>query len=365
MTRDNIDSVIRALRRVNIQGSFFGQTVAIRFGLSESDIETLEQLIDMGATTAGKLSEITGLTSGAVTRVIDRLEQAGFVRRVPDPADRRRVIVEIVPEKVASVQSTLNRVGSASAKEIGRYTDAQLALITDFLTRMEQITHDEATTLRETSSGDDDPGGEYGGTSSEHRAPLGGLTSARLHVRSGLSSLRIRPGAGALDLYRAAFEGATPQVRLRDGRVLVQYRGLPFDWRKRAATFALNPSIPWSFEIVGGIQRVEADLRTMDVRRLEITGGMERVQIELDQPVGTVPIRMVGGAKTIRIERPRDVSVRVKAVGGTGGLTLDGTATGRDGAPTMLETPSWAKDRNRYDVEVVGGSKSIDVVGRP
>ena len=102
MNRENIDSVLRSLRRVNLQGSFLGQTVAIRFGLSESDIETLEQLIDMGATTAGKLSEITGLTTGAVTRVIDRLEQAGYVRRVPDPADRRRVIVEVVPEKVAA-----------------------------------------------------------------------------------------------------------------------------------------------------------------------------------------------------------------------------------------------------------------------
>jgi hypothetical protein len=154
-------------------------------------------------------------------------------------------------------------------------------------------------------------------------------------------------------------------VRLRDGRVLVQYRGLPFDWRKRTATFGLNPSIPWSFEIVGGIQRVEADLRSMDVRRLDITGGIERAQIELDRPVGTVPIRIVGGAKTIRIERPRDVAVRVKAVGGTGGLTLDGMVTGKHGAPTMLETASWAADRDGYDVEIVGGSKSIDVVGRP
>src|SRR2546425_11270338 len=119
MKRENIDSVLRSLRRVNLQGSFLGQTVAIRFGLSESDIETLEQLIDMGATTAGKLSEITGLTSGAVTRVIDRLEQAGFVRRVPDPADRRRGIVEGVPEKGASVPSTLNRVGGAPAHGIG------------------------------------------------------------------------------------------------------------------------------------------------------------------------------------------------------------------------------------------------------
>src|SRR6188472_4693338 len=107
MNRQNIDSVLRSLRRVNIQGSFLGQTVAVRFGLSESDIETLEELIDMGATTAGKLSEVTGLTSGAVTRVIDRLEQAGYVRRVPDPTDRRRVIVEVIPDKVAAVEATM------------------------------------------------------------------------------------------------------------------------------------------------------------------------------------------------------------------------------------------------------------------
>src|SRR3990172_9442545 len=137
MKREHIDAVVRSLRRVNIQGSLFGQTVAIRFGLSESDIETLEALIEMGASTAGRLADVTGLTSGAVTRVIDRLEQCGYVRRVPDPVDRRRVIVEIVPDKVAAIESALDRVGAASAEEIGRYTDAQLTLITGFLTRME------------------------------------------------------------------------------------------------------------------------------------------------------------------------------------------------------------------------------------
>ena len=364
MTRDNIDSVLRALRRVNLQGSFFGQTVAIRFGLSESDIETLEALIEMGASSAGRLSELTGLTSGAVTRVIDRLEQAGFVRRVPDPADRRRVIVEAIPDKVAAVQATLNRVGSASADEIGRYTDAQLALITDFLTRMEQITRGEAATLRENPGGGDG-GADAAVATSEHSAPLGGLTSAKLHVRSGLSSLRLRPGIDARDLYRAAFEGATPQVRLRDGRVLVQYRGLPFDWRKRTATFGLNPAIPWTIELLGGIQKVEADLRTIDVRRFDLVGGAERVQLELDRPTGEVPIRIVGGAKTVRLERPRGVPVRLKIVGSTGSATLDGTRLGRKGGESVLESHGWAASRDRIALEVVGGSKSIEIVDRP
>jgi DNA-binding MarR family transcriptional regulator len=360
MKRDNIDAVLRSLRRVNLQGSFFGQTVAIRFGLSESDIETLEALIEMGASTAGRLGELTGLTSGAITRVIDRLEQAGYVRRVPDPADRRRVIVEVVPEKVAAVKSTLDRIGSASADEIGRYTDAQLALISDFLTRMEQITREEATSLREHA-----PETTEGEQSSEHSAPLGGLTSARLLIRSGLSEVRLRPGGAPGELYRAEFQGATPQVRLRDGRVIVQYRGMPFDWRKRKATLGLNATIPWAIEIVGGVGQVEADLRAIETTRFELTGGSQRIELELGPPRGEGAVRIVGGASTIRIERPATVAVRLSVVGGSGQIDLDGMRLGEKGGKATVESPGWGATRDRYSVEIVGGSKSIEVLGRP
>jgi DNA-binding MarR family transcriptional regulator len=361
MNRQNIDSVLKSLRRVNIQGSFLGQTVAIRFGLSESDIETLEQLIDMGATSAGKLSEITGLTTGAVTRVIDRLEQAGYVRRVSDPADRRRVNVEVVPEKIAAVQATLDRVSSASAEEIGHYTEAQLELIADFLTKMEQITREEAASLRE--SPETAPDG--GPASSEYFAPIGGLHAARLSIRSGLSSLRVRPVLNEAELYRATFEGATPQVRLRDGRVLVQFKGVGFDWRKRVATFGLNTSIPWAIEMVGGVQKVEADLRSIDVRSFDIVGGVERAQIELGRPTGEARIRIVGGVKNARVERPAGVPMRLNVAGGSDGIIVDGVRLDRRGGPTTLESPGWGPDGDRIDVSIAGGSKSIEIVARP
>src|SRR5439155_30665 len=83
---------------------------------------------------------------------------------------------------------------------IGRYTDAQLALISDFLTRMEQVTKAEATTLRETPEAADDGGL----ASSEHSAPVGALREARLAMRSGLSELRLGAGADPRELYRAA-----------------------------------------------------------------------------------------------------------------------------------------------------------------
>jgi DNA-binding MarR family transcriptional regulator len=361
MNRENVDSVLRSLRRVNIQGSFLGQTVAIRFGLSESDIETLEQLMDMGATTAGKLSEITGLTSGAVTRVIDRLEQSGYVRRVPDPADRRRVIVEVVPEKIAAVQSTLDRVTDKGAEEIGRYTDAQLALIADFLTKMEAITREETEQLRESPATSPDGGP----ATSEHVVPIGGLKQGHLAIRSGLSSLRLRPGLNPAELYRASFEGSTPHVRLRDGRVLVRFKGIGFDWRGRTATFGLNTTIPWTVELVGGIQKVEADLRAIELRGFDIVGGAERVQLELGQPAGESHVKIVGGVKTLRLERPAAVPMRLTVAGGTDSMVLDGVRLERRGGPTTLESPGWANDKARFDVSIVGGAKSIEVVARP
>ena len=100
-----------------------------------------------------------GLTTGAVTRVIDRLEQAGYVRRVPDPADRRRVIVEVVPEKVAAVEATLARDRRGQCPgDRPLHARPSSPLINDFLTRMAAITREEATALREHPSEGDGAG---------------------------------------------------------------------------------------------------------------------------------------------------------------------------------------------------------------
>ena len=358
--RQGIEGVVRALRRVNFQGSIFGQTIAIRLGLSESDIDALELLIDTGAATAGKLAELMGLTSGAVTRLVDRLEQAGYVRRVTDPADRRRVVIEVVPERVATIESLLESLERAAAAEVDRYSPEQLATINDFLSRMADLTQSESARLRTLTEDDaSEPTGP-----AEHSAPLGGLPSARLMFRSGAQELRLRAGRSAAELYRARFDGATPQVRLRDGRVLVQYRGIPFDWRKRVATIGLNPSIPWSLEAVGGVNRVEADLREIDVRRLDLIGGSERVQAELGQPTGEIPIRIVGGAKTIRFERPAGVPVRIRIKGGVGQVEVDRQSYGSKSGDTSVESRGWSETGDRFSVEVVGGAKTITLVER-
>jgi DNA-binding MarR family transcriptional regulator len=358
MKRDSIDSVIRSLRRVNLQGSFFGQTVAIRFGLSESDVEALEVLLDSGAATAGRLSELMGLTTGAVTRVIDRLEQAGYVRRVPDPADRRRVIVEVVPDKVAAVEATMARVGDASAPEMGHYSEAELAVINDFLTRMATITREEATALR------DAPGGHEGAISSEYAAPIGGLSQARLLFRSGANELTLRGEPGLQELYRARFDGPVPVVRVRDGTVTIGYKGFgkPWDWRKRNSDVALTGAIPWTVDIVGGAHKLTADLSAIDLRSFDVTGGADSVRLSLGRPSGELPIRVLGGANKVRIERPAGVPARVIVDGGAAGIELDRQRLGSSAGHIQLESGMTKNATDLVVVEVTGGVAKLQVV---
>jgi DNA-binding MarR family transcriptional regulator len=358
MDRETIESVIRSLRRVNLQGSFFGQTVAIRFGLSESDVEALEVLLDTGAATAGRLSELMGLTSGAVTRVIDRLEQAGYVRRVPDPADRRRVVVELVPEKMAAVEATMARFGEKSASEMGRYSDAELAVINDFLTRMAEITRDEANALR------DSPDRE-GGSQSEYAAPVGGLDRARLQFRSGANELLLRGSADFDDLYRAKFDGPVPQVRLRDGIVSMQYKGRwQWDWRERRADVSLNSSIPWDIEVTGGSKALQGKLGAVDLRSFELTGGVDQLRLTLGRPAGIVPIRLIGGSNHARFERPAGVHVQLKLSGGAGGVEFDRQKLGGTAGHSLLETTGAAEASDRFVIELTGGASRIAVVER-
>ena len=108
-----------AMRRSSAQGVIFGQTVANVAGISGSDLECLDFLNLEGRVTAGRLAEVTGLTTGAITGVVDRLEKAGLVRRERDEADRRKVFIAIVPENVAADRPVLraDAAGDAQALE--------------------------------------------------------------------------------------------------------------------------------------------------------------------------------------------------------------------------------------------------------
>jgi hypothetical protein len=268
--------------------------------------------------------------------------------------------VEVVPERVATIESLLDSLERAAAEEIEQYSPEQLALISDFLSRMADLTQTESTRLRGSPEGHPSEPTRP----AEHVAPLGGLKEARLTFRSGAQDLQLRSGSAPADLYRARFDGATPHVRLRDGRVLVQYRGIPFDWRKRSATLDLNPSIPWTIEIAGGVVHIDAELHEIDLRRFGLSGGSDRVQLVLGRPRGTVPIEVVGGVKALRLQRPKGSELSLSVQGGAARVEFDGRRLGAKGGETTVESEGWRAERDRFEVKVIGGAKTIEMVRR-
>ena len=100
----------QALRKVAAQSVLLSGAVARLAGLNSTDLKCLDLLLLSGGTTAGTLAAHTGLTTGAITSVIDRMEAAGFARRRRDPDDRRRVLVEALPRYVQEIDSR-HRVG--------------------------------------------------------------------------------------------------------------------------------------------------------------------------------------------------------------------------------------------------------------
>ncbi|WP_093605465.1 MarR family winged helix-turn-helix transcriptional regulator [Lentzea waywayandensis] len=112
----------------------FHTKVAARMGLSATD----EKCIDLamraeGPLTAGRLAELSGLSTGAVTGVIDRLEHAGFVRRVRDPHDRRKVLVEVTIGDVEKFGQLFEEARQSLIEVLGHFGDDELQVIERYL----------------------------------------------------------------------------------------------------------------------------------------------------------------------------------------------------------------------------------------
>ena len=145
--KDLMSALEQALRDVSGTGVLFSQAAAERLGLNSTDLECLG-VIASGPATAGELAQATGLTTGAITGVIDRLERAGYARREHDKEDRRKVRVRAQPEALQRTAPIFEPMRRASAEVLSRYDDAELALILDFLTRAQTASVKVVAALR-------------------------------------------------------------------------------------------------------------------------------------------------------------------------------------------------------------------------
>ena len=144
-----LDALNREMRKQVAEVVLFNQAVADRLGMNPTDLQCLNVLGETGPVTAGRLAELTGLTTGAITGVVDRLERAGYARREADPDDRRRVIVvPLLDQAAREIGPLYDAMGRAFAELCARYSDEELALILDFITRTHPVNQEQTARLR-------------------------------------------------------------------------------------------------------------------------------------------------------------------------------------------------------------------------
>ncbi|WND33465.1 MarR family winged helix-turn-helix transcriptional regulator [Streptomyces sp. BB1-1-1] len=127
------------LRRMNGEINRLVQSFAGEHGLHATDVQALAAILDaQEPMTPGRLREHLGLTSGAVTACVDRLERAGHVRRVRESADRRVVHLHYVPDARAAARTYFRPLAEAAAATCARFDDSELTAVLRFLAAMNE-----------------------------------------------------------------------------------------------------------------------------------------------------------------------------------------------------------------------------------
>jgi len=148
-TREQIINNLLLSTRKEIRAAIlFVNTMSEITGMHSTDIKCLDFLSDVKFATAGELAKITGLTTGAITAVIDRLEKIGFVKREADSKDRRKIIVRIVAEHPNNLELVRNIFVDKLPNNLSEYKDEELNLITNWNKKLSDIFHSEIEKIR-------------------------------------------------------------------------------------------------------------------------------------------------------------------------------------------------------------------------
>jgi len=127
----------------------FNQAVADHVGMHPTDLQCVSLLtMEPGPLTTGQIGELTGLTSGSASRLVDRLERAGYVTRQHDAQDRRRVLISPVPDAVQRLNAVWEDLSKGWTDEFVDYSDRELTLLLRHMRRIVQLSRTQVGRLR-------------------------------------------------------------------------------------------------------------------------------------------------------------------------------------------------------------------------
>jgi DNA-binding MarR family transcriptional regulator len=130
------ETAIRGLRQFIAGSILYNQQVADRAGLRLTDMQCINVLDLMGPSTPGELARSTGLTTGGVTVMLDRLEKAGYVKREPNPRDRRSVLVRLKPARLKKVNAFYGEINDRMARLLDDTPESELRSVVNLLSKM-------------------------------------------------------------------------------------------------------------------------------------------------------------------------------------------------------------------------------------
>jgi len=135
-------------RELSTRVVMFHQAVAERFNLNATEHKCLDLLRSSGPITAGQLSEAIGLTTGATTKIVDRLEKNGFVQRERSQADRRQVIIHLIPQQQNEIEQIFASLSMEMFKVAEGYSVEELEVIQDYLIKIIEVLKQETNKLK-------------------------------------------------------------------------------------------------------------------------------------------------------------------------------------------------------------------------
>jgi DNA-binding MarR family transcriptional regulator len=148
-TRDELVSEVEdQCRAYHVAVDQVDEAVAMCARVNRTDLRCLDILERRGPLSAGELASASGLTTGAVTTVLDRLETVGYARRERDLDDRRRVLVNVTDEVRAAARELYGPLAAAHAETYTDFSDDDLAVIRKFLRRSREVNERHAAWLR-------------------------------------------------------------------------------------------------------------------------------------------------------------------------------------------------------------------------
>jgi DNA-binding MarR family transcriptional regulator len=151
--RERLDALFAAGRELSAAAVMFHAVLAARQGLSATEEKALDLLDRFGPLTGRQLSARSGLAPASVTSLVDRLEAKGFARRAPNPSDGRSVLIEAVPDRLAQLGPLFADWVRELEELCARYTDAELAVITEFLVESSRRQREATTRLADPAAG--------------------------------------------------------------------------------------------------------------------------------------------------------------------------------------------------------------------